>query len=392
MKKTHVLLSTLLAAAFTGARLAAQDPAPAAPGQPAASPASAENPAAPKTEMQKWIETTDAQWQAAFKRDVADWQEAELNKAKVQYIAALEEGIKKVSATGDLNGALALRNEQKRFGDTQHFPEQDDAADPAAVKQIRAVIRAQLAKVNADRATRAQALHTKYDAALAQAQVQLTKAQRLDDALLVQAKRDDVKGAWLSGNPAPTAPTVVVKAPQPPVSTMSQPGVPIGARVAENMHIHASGNNGCHITVNGREIGKVMRDKPSTFTRRLHEGDVIAVKLTDRYDINSFWLSCIATTGEFLFETSEQWVSYLPKNEAKWWDIKNVEKQQPARFAPDRQEYVDLVKKSAAQTPLYEGAQPVRSEITDGSRTQWLYYVVTKADLVRKTDRKTPLK
>ncbi len=224
MKKIHVLLSTLLAAAFTGARLAAQDPAPAAPAQPAPSPASAENPAAPKTEMQKWIETTDAQWQAAFKRDVADWQEAELNKAKVQYISALEDGIKKASTAGDLKGALALRDEQKRFADTQLFPEQDDAADPAAVKQIRAAIRVQIAKANTERATRAQALHAKYDAALAQTQVQLTKAQRLDDALLVQAKRDEVKGAWLAGLPAtspappepkPAAP-VIAPAPEKP--------------------------------------------------------------------------------------------------------------------------------------------------------------------------------
>ncbi len=215
MKTMSVLLSTLLATAFTGERLAAQDPAPAAPGQPAA----------PQTEMQKWIAATDAQWQAAFKRDVADWQEAELNKAKVQYIAALEEGIKKVSAAGDLTGALALRNEQKRFADTQLFPDQDDAADPATVKQIRATIRTQIAKVNADRGTRAQALHAKYDAALAQTQVQLTKAQRLDDALLVQAKRDEIKTAWLTPEvmaaagktnvPATTTPHAPIATPKP---------------------------------------------------------------------------------------------------------------------------------------------------------------------------------
>jgi hypothetical protein len=79
---------------------------------------------------------------------------------------------------------------------------------------------------------------------------------------------------------------------------------------------------------------------------------------------------------------------YLPKDAAKWWNIKAVEKEQAARFAPDRQEYVDRVKASAAQTPLYNGAQPIRSDLNDGSRTTWIYHVVTKPDLVMKQDRK----
>ena len=152
--------------------------------------------------MQKWIATTGAQWQAVFKRDVTDVHETELNKLKLQYLTSLETAIAKASAAGDLDGALALRNEQKRFAETNVFPEQDDAAD-ASVKQLRAAIRAQLAPLEKDSAARAKALHAKYDPVLAQAQAQLTQRGRLDDALLVKAKRGEVASAWLAGIPAP---------------------------------------------------------------------------------------------------------------------------------------------------------------------------------------------
>ena len=112
-----------------------------------------DNPAAPpQTEMQKWIATTDAQWQEAFKKGVNEPHEGALKKVKLQYLSLLEEGLQKASKASDLTGAVALRDEQKRFGDTQVLPEQDDAADPASVKQFRVIIRAQLAKVNGDRA------------------------------------------------------------------------------------------------------------------------------------------------------------------------------------------------------------------------------------------------
>jgi hypothetical protein len=195
----RLFLPALLAASLASAQ-------PAAPG---AAPAKADNPPAAadgKTEMQKWIEATDAQWQAVFKRDVTEVREAELNKVKLQYTTALEDGIKKASSANDLKGALALRNEQKRFGDTQTFPENDEDAGAPALKAVRAALRVELGQLELRHAGRAKALHAKYDPVLAQAQTQLTKAQRLDDAQLVQTKRDEVKTAWLAGIPeAPAA-------------------------------------------------------------------------------------------------------------------------------------------------------------------------------------------
>lgn len=65
MNTPRILLLLLLTA---GIRAQAQDNPNAAPAQ---------------TEMQKWIATTDAQWQATFKREVTDVREAELNKLKL---------------------------------------------------------------------------------------------------------------------------------------------------------------------------------------------------------------------------------------------------------------------------------------------------------------------
>ena len=133
-----------------------------------------------------------------FKRDVSDVHDTELNKLKLQYLTSLESAIAKASAASDLKGALALRNEQKRFGDTNVFPEQDEAADAASVKQLRAAIRVQFARLEKENAARAKALHAKYDQVLAQAQAQLTQRQRLDDAVLVQTKREEVAATWIT--------------------------------------------------------------------------------------------------------------------------------------------------------------------------------------------------
>ena len=189
--------------------LPAQDaPAPSAPAQ---------------TEMQKWLATTDEGWQAAFKRDVVDAHEAEVNKLKLQYLNLLEEAVAKVSKANDLDGAVALRKEQKRFSDTEFFPETDEAGDAAPVKQARATLRTLLAQAEKNHAARAKALLAKYDAYLADAQVQLTKVQRLDDAVLVKNRRDEVAAAW--SRPAAASPADAAAA-QPPKVPVTPPKAP----------------------------------------------------------------------------------------------------------------------------------------------------------------------
>ena len=131
-------------------------------------------------------------------------------------------GIAKVSATGDLKGTVVLRDEKKRFAETNVFPEKDEDSDSASVKAIRASIRVQLARLETANATRAKAVHAKYDAVFAQAQTQLTQRQRFDDALLVQAKRDEVKAAWITPAIAAAAEKANALAPAP-----AQPAIPL---------------------------------------------------------------------------------------------------------------------------------------------------------------------
>jgi hypothetical protein len=196
-----------------------------------------QNPAAPdasapaaQTAIQKWLADLDAQWQAVFKREVSDPYDAENDRLRSQYVAALEAGVSKASGAGDLNAAIAWRNEQKRFAEASALPAQDDAADPLPVKQLRAAWRSQLPRMEKDRATRAKALHARYDPVLAQTQAQLTKANRLDDAVLVKSQRDKVAAAWLAGiAAAPSA--IVVELPKPPAKIPLKP--PAGRTTAK---------------------------------------------------------------------------------------------------------------------------------------------------------------
>ncbi len=213
MNTPRILLFLLLTADLTRAR-AQDNPAPAATSEPA------------QTEMQKWIATTDAQWQAVFNREVTDVHAAELKDLALKYTALLDAGIAKVSAAGDLKDALVLRDEKKRFADTNVFPEKDDDADAASLKAIRAAIRVQLAKLETANAARTRAVHAKYDAALAQAQTQLTQRQRLDDALLVRTQRDEVAAAWITPAIAaaaekatPPVTALAIRAKQPATAT-----------------------------------------------------------------------------------------------------------------------------------------------------------------------------
>ncbi len=166
--------------------------------------------------MEKWISTTDAQWQAVFKREVGDVHDAEINKLKQQYLPSLDTAINKATAASDLDGAVALRKEQKRFTESKEIPEQDEASEAPSVKQLRAAFRVQVARVEKESALRARSLQGKYDQVLVQAQAKLTQSKRLDDALLVKAKREEVAAAWI------TPAVVAAEKANPPATPLAQ--------------------------------------------------------------------------------------------------------------------------------------------------------------------------
>jgi hypothetical protein len=150
----------------------------------------------------------------------------------------------------------------------------------------------------------------------------------------------------------------------------------------------ASGNNGNIIYVNGIEVARCSRDKATVFPLVLRPGDVITVKVNDRFDIMSHWMMIATEKGEPLFETSDRWLGYLPANQERWWDVSRKDiKSAPAEYAKDEREYVGHVKLAASKAlPDKKLGQPIYSSLMNGDErgTTFLGYVVTADDLGSK--------
>ncbi|MDR3401727.1 MAG: hypothetical protein P4L99_04435 [Chthoniobacter sp.] len=156
----------------------------------------ASDPAA-QSETQKWLATMDAQWQPIFAREVTAPFDAEIANLRQQYLASLDANMAKATRTGNLDLTLLWRKERDRFLAAKDIPATDDAGDPAELKAARAVFRSLGARMEKDRLGRARSAQARYDQVLAQAQVQLTQRQRIEDALAVKTKREEIAKAWL---------------------------------------------------------------------------------------------------------------------------------------------------------------------------------------------------
>ena len=295
----------------------------------------------------------------------------EIQKVNKTYRSALEACLKRFAGAGLLDEAIAVKEELKRFSETETIPDTDAPRTNPEVVRLRKAWRADVSRLQKQRSFGLKPIIEAHLRRLRQLEMELTRALKLEEAKVVKARRESfANNATASG--------VMLSSPSAPAEN------PVGLRPAQRMDLYASGNNGCIIRLNGKELVTARRDKASKVSAGLREGDVIAVRLSDRFDINSFWMSCLSDTGQFLFETSEHWSSYLPADTEKWWIIKDAKKQKPAQFASDKREYVNLVKKSAATTPHYNHAQPICSVLSDGTRIAYVYYVVTKNDLLPK--------
>jgi formylglycine-generating enzyme required for sulfatase activity/predicted Ser/Thr protein kinase len=182
-------------------------PVPAPAATPAPTPAAAAATPKPASEVEKWLAQVDGPQQEAFQKQVLKPYEASVADLRARYIASLEAGIARASAASQLAEALALRAERQNFEQAKNVAS-DDAGVPASIKALRSGFRVQLARIEQDRASKAKALHTTYDAVLAQNETLLTQRQRLDDALLLKNKRAELASAWLvpiASGPAPFA-------------------------------------------------------------------------------------------------------------------------------------------------------------------------------------------
>jgi len=182
----------------------------------------------PPTEVEKWFARINEPQQDVFQKQVLKPFEAGAADLRARYLAAVDADLAKASAAGRLAEALVWRAERQAFEKTQNVAE-DDAATPAGIKVLRAAFRQEMTRLNEDRAAKARALLAPYDAILAKNQTLLTQNQRLDDALLLQTKRDEIALAWL-GASRPTA--VSVESPADSAKPAPKPVTPLPVAAA----------------------------------------------------------------------------------------------------------------------------------------------------------------
>lgn len=190
--------------------------------------ASAQTPAAPAgNPTAKWLVEQHPRWQAAFDREVNeafDKDVADLNK---KYLATVEKSFNQAARDGQLDAALVYRSERDRIAGAGAGLLEEVTDLPLAVETLRATYRQSLAALEAARMDRAKKILARYDAVLGQNLVALTKAQRLEEALLLKAKREEIAAAWTKempgsisgGEPVTAAPLAApaVDADSPPV-------------------------------------------------------------------------------------------------------------------------------------------------------------------------------
>ena len=202
-EKYPEFVRTALSAALAKA---APEPVPAPPPEP-------ERPKA-SPEVETWLATVAKPFEEKYQREIAGPFETAVAELRNNYTATIDRQSAAASKAARLDEAIAWRNERQRFFDSGHKMPADDADNPiAAIKPMRAVFRTQFAKLDRDRYDRARAQFAAYDAILAQNQDALTQRQRLDDALRLKTKREELAKSWLvppASAPAPVAPAPVV--------------------------------------------------------------------------------------------------------------------------------------------------------------------------------------
>ena len=186
-------------AVVTPGIIQAEEKAPAAPAGDS-TPAAA--PPKPATGVEVWFAQVDGPQQEAFQKQVVHPYEASLADLRTRYLAALDAAMAKASTAGRLDEALAYRAERQAFEKAQAMAT-DGEATPAAVKTLRATFHPLFTKLDQDRTAKAKTLFADYDAILAKNQLLLTQHQRLDEAVLLKTKRDEIARAWL-GTAQPT--------------------------------------------------------------------------------------------------------------------------------------------------------------------------------------------
>ena len=184
----------------------------------------------PRAEVEKWLADIDTKQQEAFQQQVIKVYDTGVSNLHTRYIAAMDARLAKASASGQLDQALAWRNEKQHFT-TDQTVAADVAETPPEIRAIRADFRQKITQLEAERLGHAKQLFAAYDAILVKNSTLLTQRQRLDDALMLHTKRKELAKAW--GVESQLQPTTSPPPTQQPTSAVK----PLAAAVAPSPKI-----------------------------------------------------------------------------------------------------------------------------------------------------------
>jgi hypothetical protein len=340
----------------------------------------------------------DQRYATDVREKVEQPHQAAMQRLNESYRVTLENSLKKAAGEGKLDDAVVWQKESKQFTETGKVPESDEPGTPAELARVRAAWRAEAARLAKVRAASLQPIQQAYIASLRLQERELTRLLKLDEAIAVRTKIDALTAELAKAAPAPAAPIAAATpaaSPAPARTALNAPQpLPGGltilpyARPAERADFYASGNNSSSVFRNGKEVltGVDRNNFKKARVSGLKEGDVITILQNGRFSDNFIWLSAISPEGAFLFETGLDWKCYLPKNPAKWWDIKNIDKEDSPTSQTVQNEYEPLVKRAAMATPLFHGTPPIHSVLQVGNAHQpmYFYHVLTRQDLLPK--------
>lgn len=169
--------------------------------------------------MKKRLDELRLAYTAAYQKEVAAVHHTAVADIDTKYAAALDRALKAATQAGQLDSALALRDEKKRLAEKTALPA-DDFAAPETLKALRLTYRSALASLEVKRDQLAAPVKAKYDSALESLQTELTKAGDLDGALAIRSAREALKNEKA---PEPSMPEVKMaqKASNPSITPAS---------------------------------------------------------------------------------------------------------------------------------------------------------------------------
>jgi serine/threonine protein kinase len=127
-----------------------------------------------------------------------------------KYLAAIDREQSRASEAADLDAALAFRTESERVTQNNPLPPVDPVGLPERLLELRRTYREQLTLLTSELAERAATLTPPFDNALQGLETEFTRAEQLDDAIVIRDAREFLAAegaAFILGASAPAIPT-----------------------------------------------------------------------------------------------------------------------------------------------------------------------------------------